>query len=71
MAAYNPVSDALEDAWGELNPQWTAEAKRKYYNTVFDALLSEAAGIYQRNEALDRYAQSVAGTSEEQQEAGS
>ena len=54
--AYQKSHRDMEAAWDAVSKKWFAEIKSKYASRIFLALLSEAAGMYQRNEDLKRYA---------------
>ena len=56
--AYRKASEDIQAAWEALTPKWNAEVKSKYFNQLYLPLLSEADGIYQRNENLEDYAES-------------
>jgi len=53
--AYHKASENIQDAWDALTSKWNAEVKSKYFNQIYLSLLSEADGIYRRNEKLEDY----------------
>ena len=53
--AYHKASEEIQSAWDALMSKWSAEAKSKYFNLIFLPMLSEADGMYQRNENLENY----------------
>lgn len=56
--AYHKASEDIQAAWDALTSKWNAEVKSKYFNQIYLSLLSEADGMYQRNENLEDYAES-------------
>lgn len=56
--AYHKASEDVQAAWDALHFKWNAEVKSKYFNQIYLPLLSEADGMYQRNENLEYYAES-------------
>ena len=55
--AYHKASEDIQAAWDALTSKWNAEIKSKYFNQIYLPLLSEADGIYRRNENLEDYAE--------------
>lgn len=56
--AYRKASEDIQAAWDALTSKWNAEVKSKYFSQIYLPLLSEADGMYQRNENLEDYAES-------------
>ena len=56
--AYYKASEDIQAAWDALTSKWNAEVKSKYFSQIYLPLLSEADGMYQRNENLEDYAES-------------
>lgn len=54
--SYRRVCDEIEAAWDTISEKWIAEAKTNYYSKIYLSLLSEADGMYQRNDDLETYA---------------
>ncbi len=40
-----------------VSAKWSADVKTQYFNKIYIPLLSEAEGIYQRNDELEDYAE--------------
>lgn len=55
---YHKASEDIQAAWDSLTSRWNAEVKSKYFSQIYLTLLSDADGMYQRNENLEDYAES-------------
>lgn len=56
--AYRKAYEDIQAAWDTVSAKWSAEVKSKYFNQIYLPLLSEADGMYQRNDNLEDYAES-------------
>lgn len=56
--AYRKACEDIQAAWDVLSAKWSAEVKSKYFNQIYLQLLSEADGMYQRDDNLEDYAES-------------
>ena len=55
---YRKACEDIQAAWDAVSAKWSAEVKSKYFNQIYLPLLSEADGMYQRNDNLEDYAES-------------
>ena len=55
--SYRKACEELQLAWDTVSEHWSAEAKSKYFSQIYSSLMSEANGMYQRNDDLENYAQ--------------
>ena len=51
MADSNVCSQLLY-LWDEVSKNWSAEAKSKYRNSIFDEMMNAAHGVYSNNRNL-------------------
>lgn len=54
---YRKACANIQAAWDTVSAKWSAEVKSKYFDQIYLSLLSEADGIYQRNDNLETYAE--------------
>lgn len=52
------LSIILEEAWQGLSPNWFADIKSTYYQSVFLPMVGCADNIYYRNCSLESYSDS-------------
>ena len=55
--ANRKVCEEIQEAWDMVSAKWSADVKTQYFNKLYIPLLSEAEGIYQRNDELEDYAE--------------
>ena len=55
--AYRKACEEIEAAWDTLSARWSAEIKSPYFTQLYLPLLTEAEGMYRRNEDLESYAE--------------
>ena len=51
------LSQAIEDSWQHLSPNWSAEAKSKYYYDIYLPMVSCADEVYFNNASLESYSE--------------
>ena len=50
-------SQIIEDSWQQLAPNWSAEAKSKYYHDIYLPMVSCADEVYYNNVSLESYSE--------------
>jgi len=52
------VCSQLYEFWDDVSKNWSAEAKHKYYNSIYSELIECARGVYSNNMSLQSEAHS-------------